>query len=161
MPSGVYKRRKGTFVGKNPNSRNGWEKGQNYPGMKGKKHTEKAKQKMAKFARENPVRYWLGKKRDTPWMRKRVVSEETRRKMSLAKKGTKMPPRTKQHLDNLSKNNARYWLGKKQTLSTRKKRSDATVGIMPKNNLYLGKYGNVQRGWFNIGNNTKGYNFNI
>lgn len=153
MPAGVYKRRENTLVGKNPNSRNGWKKGQNYPGMLGKKHSEKTKKIISERTKQNPNKYWLGKKRPdiAIKMTSRAVSEGTRQKMSTAKRGTKMPPRTETHLENLRKNNARYWLGKKQSLKTRLRRSDATVGKMPKNNLYPGLYGNIQRGWFDIG----------
>lgn len=49
-------------------------------------------------------------------------------------------------------NGAGLWmLGKKQTKETRKKISDSHVGIMPKNMQVPGKYGNIQRGWFEIG----------
>ena len=63
MPKGIYKRRENTMVGKNPNSRNGWKKGENHPGMIGKNHSQKTKIKMSETQFNNPIRYWLGKKR--------------------------------------------------------------------------------------------------
>lgn len=82
MTSGIYKRRKNTLVGKNPNSRNGWKKGENYTGMARKHHSQTAKQKMSNAHLKNPVRYWLGRKRNTPWMNERKISEKTKQKMS-------------------------------------------------------------------------------
>lgn len=44
------------------------------------------------------------------------------------------------------------WLvGKKFSKERKKRMSDCRVGIMPKNKKRPGKYGNVQRGWFQIG----------
>ncbi len=41
------------------------------------------------------------------------------------------------------------------TEKVRKKMSDYRIGITPKNNRIPGKFGNIQRGWFLIGNKKK------
>jgi hypothetical protein len=50
------------------------------------------------------------------------------------------------------KGNYGSWLiGRKLSKQTRKKISDCRIGILPKNVQRPGRFGNVQRGWFNIG----------
>jgi hypothetical protein len=142
--------------GKNPNSRNGWKKGENHTGMLGKTHSKETRNKISDANKANPTRYWLGKKRPNiaKQMSERVVSDETKKRMSESQKGKKMPPRSKEHLARLSKNNARYWQGKKQSVTTRTKRSNSMLevldGEMPKNTRESGTYGNIKRGWYDI-----------
>lgn len=61
---------------------------------KGKKHSEETKRKQKEAKLRNPVRYWKGKKRDLETKEKirkknigRKLSEKTKEKMSLSRKG--------------------------------------------------------------------------
>ena len=76
--------------GKNPNSRNGFKKGHSNLMLKQSKET---REKIS----NNNSKYWLGKNRSEETKRKislgnkdKVVSEDARLKMSIAKKGTKV-----------------------------------------------------------------------
>ena len=141
--------------GKNPNSRNGWKKGENFTGMLGKKHSEKTKDKLSEI-NKGKEGYWLGKERPdiARNMRERVVSDLTKKRMSENSKGKKMPPRTKEHLDNLKKsaeNNPNFGMrNKKHSKQWKINMSNRLVGKMPENIMVPGKYGNVKRGYFNI-----------
>lgn len=55
--------------------------------FKGKKHTEEQKKKLSHYFKENPARYWLGKK----------MEQKSRNKMSLAKKGKVSTFKGKKH----------------------------------------------------------------
>lgn len=74
--------------------------------------TEQEKERIRKIKREKN----LG----------RVFSKETRKKMSISKKGI---PLTEEHKRNISINNAKPFLGKKHSLATKRKISKKKIGI--------------------------------
>jgi len=87
-------------------------------GVSGLKHSDEARKRMSEIRKNNPNKYWLGKKLSQETLTKlsrvrkgRKHSEETRKKMSDAKKGK--PPNNKT----------------KPSLETRKKMSDSQKKI--------------------------------
>jgi len=84
----------------------------------------------------------------------KFISEETKRKQSLAKKGVKYAPgrfsamKGKKHSEatkkKISKNNGKYWKGKKRLEETRKKISETLKGQKPWNAGKTGIYSEEQ-----------------
>ena len=58
---------------------------------KGKKLSDETKKKITKYHKNNPVKFWLGKKRP-------LFSKETRKKMSETRKGIKLSEETKRKI---------------------------------------------------------------
>ena len=108
-------------------------------GTSGYKHTEEARKKLS----ENSARYWKGK----------TFSEETRRKMSEAKKGKTVSEETRRKLSEAKtgennpmygrtgENNPNY--GKQHTEETRRKMSEARKGKYCGENNPSAKYGDL------------------
>jgi len=112
-----------------------WNKGKKCPqlskalkgkpsSMLGKHHSEETKKKIGNSLRGHLVSRELKERLSKI---SKNMSEETKKKMSEAKKGTRL------------------------SLNQREKISEALKGRMPKNIQRKGKFGNVERGYYNIG----------
>jgi len=90
MPTGIYKHAKGK---------------DHY--MFGRKQSIETKEKHRVYMLAHPIRYWLGKSKP--------LSEETKKKISLANTGKKAPREVRLKMSIAKKKNPiRYWLGKKR-----------------------------------------------
>lgn len=78
-----------------------------------------------KYKRTEKNKYWLGKTGNEHPMHGRCRTLETKRKISEAKKGKVLSEETKRKM---SRNNARYWLGKTRDVETKKKISRSQLG---------------------------------
>lgn len=86
-------------------------------------------------------------------MKGKCLTDEQKEKLRLINLGRRHTDETKEKCRKIAmqKGYGLWMLGKKQTAETKKKISDSHVGIMPANRNVPGKYGNIKRGWFDIG----------
>lgn len=85
-------------------------------------------------------------------MKGKHQSQEVKDILRAINLGKKLSAKTKKKLRKIALENGSglHMKGKKLSLETRQKISDAHAGKMPKNNMVPGKYGNIVRGWYDI-----------